>query len=60
MQKTVVLKEVQMLPFALNRIVNRACDPRLIREARTTNKTDLQVKFFASGFTKRNVVHLPG
>ena len=41
MQVTMVLKEVQMLPFSLNRIMYRTRSTRLIREARTTRKTDV-------------------
>jgi len=43
MQKTVMLEKVQMLPFALYRIVHGTGDSRLIRKTEATRKTDMQV-----------------
>jgi len=53
MQKTVVFKEILMLPFSRHRIMHRTRRTRFIGKARATHKTDVQMKFSMPGFVAR-------
>uniref|UniRef100_E6QNR9 Uncharacterized protein n=1 Tax=mine drainage metagenome TaxID=410659 RepID=E6QNR9_9ZZZZ len=61
MQKTMVFKEVQMLPFTIYCVMNRTRFTLFIRKARTTLKTNMQMQFFLTRFqaAKRNLLHAP-
>jgi endonuclease YncB( thermonuclease family) len=58
MQKTGMLKEVQMLPGAFDRVVNRAGLALGVGKPATARKADAQVKLFVTAITDGDTINI--